>query len=68
MTEVWTLLKVTEKIPTAGKYKCLICWLVVEIEQNFVDRGTTFFVCPICKAWAEDWPIWPEEEVRQFMG
>ncbi len=68
MTKVWTLFKVTEKIPAAGKYKCLICWLVVEIEQHFIDRWTTFFVCPICKSGSEEWPVWPEKEVWQYMG
>ncbi|MEI8092487.1 MAG: hypothetical protein WCG98_10450 [bacterium] len=53
MIEIGAKFKITEKIPTTGRYKCVVCGLVVEIEQKFIDMGKTFFACPICHAGTE---------------
>jgi len=68
MIEVWTLTNAVDKIPTAGKYKCIICGLIVDIDQHFIDNWATFFACPICHAWEEWGPKWPEEDVWKFLG
>ena len=68
MIEVWTLTKATSKIPTAGRYKCIICGLNVDIDQHFIDRGASFFACPICHAWSEGGPKWLEDDVWEFLG
>jgi len=36
-----------------GRYKCLICGLIVEIPSGFVKDEKTFFTCPICHAGEE---------------
>lgn len=68
MTKVWTLIKATEKIPVAGKYKCVVCGLIVDIDQHFIDKWLSFFACPICHAWTENGPKSPEEDVWEFLG
>ena len=52
----------TDVIPAAGKYQCVVCWLVVEITQHMIDVGATFFSCPICHAGKEGNEVWPETE------
>ena len=68
MIEVWTLTKATDKIPAAGRYKCIICGLIVEIEQKFIDNWASFFACPVCHAWEEWWAVWPADEVWEYLG
>lgn len=68
MLKVWDLLLATEKIPVAGKYKCVICGLIVDVAPHFIERGATFFSCPICKAGTEDGPKNEEEEVWEYLG
>ncbi len=67
MVEVWSKFMVTHKIPAVWKYKCLVCWLIIEVTQKFVDMWSTFFSCPICHAWAEWWPIWAEDDIWEYM-
>ncbi len=68
MIEVWNQFKSTEVIPAAGRYKCVICWLVVDIAPHFIASWKTFFACPICNAWSEGWPKSPEEDVWEYLG
>lgn len=68
MVSVWTLLLATEKIPVAGKYKCVICGLVVDVAPHFVERGVTFFACPVCKAGTEGGPKSELEDVWEYLG
>lgn len=66
--ERWSKFKASEKIPTTWKYKCLICWLIIEIEQKFIDMWSTFFSCPICHAWDEWGPKWPQDQIWEYIG
>ena len=68
MIEIWTQFKATATIPAAGRYKCVICGLIVDIDQHFVDNGATFFACPICHAREEGGPKWIEDDVWEFLG
>jgi len=66
--EVWSLLKATDVIPVAGKYKCIVCGLIVDIAPHFINNWATFFACPICKAGEDGGPKWPEEDVWEYLG
>ena len=68
MLEVWTMLKATEVIPAAWKYKCVVCWLVIDIAPHFIENWATFFSCPISHAWDEWGPKWPHEDVWEYLG
>jgi DNA-directed RNA polymerase subunit RPC12/RpoP len=68
MIEIWTKVKSTEAVPTAWKYKCVICGEVIDITQDLVDSKSTFIDCPVCKAWAEWGPTKPEDDVWEFLG
>jgi len=57
MIQIGDLVKATEKIPAAGRYKCLICGMIVDVDQHFIDRGTPFFACPVCHAGTEEGPL-----------
>ena len=43
MTPVGTLLKATDTIPAAGKYRCVVCKLVVDVPAHIVAMNKTFF-------------------------
>ncbi|MDD2871279.1 MAG: hypothetical protein PHS49_04775 [Candidatus Gracilibacteria bacterium] len=68
MIEIGTKLNATEVIPVAGKYKCIICGLIVDIDQHFIERGSTFFACPICHAGNENGPKGPQDDVWEYLG
>ena len=68
MIEIGTLTKATEKVPVAGKYKCIICGLIVEIGQHLIDNEATFFACPVCHAWEEWGPVGVADEVWEYLG
>ncbi|MEI7563336.1 MAG: hypothetical protein WCJ39_06935 [bacterium] len=53
MIEIGTQFKASDKMVAIGKYKCVVCGLIIDIEQKFVDMGHTFFSCPICHAGTE---------------
>jgi len=65
--EVWSQFKSTDKIPVAWRYKCVVCGLIVDIDQHFIERQVTFFSCPICHAWSEWGPKWLEEDVWEYL-
>ena len=66
--ETWSKFKASEKIPAIWRYKCLVCWLIIEVQQKFIDMWSTFFTCPICHAWTEGWPKWPQDQIREYLG
>jgi len=68
MIEIGTQFKASDKMVAIGKYKCVVCGLIIDIEQKFVDMGHTFFSCPICHAGTEGWPKGPEDDVREYLG
>lgn len=68
MIEVWTQFKATEKIPAAGKYKCVICGMIIDVAPHFIEHETTFFACPVCHAWSEWWPKSELEDVWEYLG
>lgn len=68
MMEIWSKFKASEKIPAIWRYKCLVCWLVIEIQQKFIDMWSSFFSCPICHAGTDWGPRSSIEDVREFLG
>ncbi|MFZ2150576.1 MAG: hypothetical protein WAZ12_03140 [Candidatus Absconditicoccaceae bacterium] len=60
--------KASEKIPATGRYKCLVCGLIIEIQQKFIDMGSTFFSCPICHAGEDSGPKGPQDQIREYLG
>jgi hypothetical protein len=67
MIEIGTMFIATDKILVAWRYKCTICWLIVDIDQHFITKWSTFFACPICHAWSENGPKWVEDDVWEFL-
>lgn len=68
MATVGDLFKATDKIPAVGKYRCIICGLVVDINEHIVAHGGTFFTCPVCKAGGEDGPLTEADDVWEYLG
>jgi rubrerythrin len=67
MVERWSKFKASEKIPAAGRYKCIVCALIIEIPESFVKDEKTFFSCPICHAGDEGGPKGPQDRVWEFL-
>lgn len=68
MVEVGTLFKATENIPAAGKYRCVVCKIVVEIPAHVAAMNKPFFACPICHAGEEGGAKAPHEDVWEYLG
>ncbi len=68
MITEWTLFKVTDIIPIAGKYRCVVCKLIVEIPANIIEMKKTFFTCPICHSGAVGGPKGVDEEIWEYLG
>lgn len=68
MIAVWTLFKSTDVIPAAGKYRCTVCKVVIEISEHIAQMNKPFFACPICHAGSEWGPKWVMDDVWEYLG
>ncbi len=68
MVTVGTLFKSTDAIPAAGKYRCTVCKVVVDIPAHVVAMGKPFFACPICHAGEAGGAKEAHEDVWEYLG
>lgn len=55
--------KVGDKVPSAGRYQCVVCGFIVEFAQHHIDRGVAFPTCSVCHAGSVGGAKDPEEDV-----
>ena len=68
MTAVGTLFKSTDTIPAAGKYRCVVCRVIVDIPEHVAAMNKPFFACPICHAGEEGGAKEIHEDVWEYLG
>lgn len=60
--------KVSDKVPKAGRYQCIVCGLVVEYLPKHIEKGVAFGICSLCLSGTEKGPKKPNEEFWKYIG
>jgi anaerobic selenocysteine-containing dehydrogenase len=68
LSEPEMMYKISDKVPKAGRYQCIVCGLIVEYLPKHIEKEVTFAVCPLCKAGSEEGPKKPNEEFWKYIG